>query len=66
MMMDVGVFRGAKNDPQPLYLAKQKITGKAQHFTLTVAQEPTFAGIDPCNKLIDRKPDDNLIAVSKQ
>jgi hypothetical protein len=27
-----------------------------------VDEKPTFAGIDPYNKLIDRNPEDNLIA----
>ena len=26
---------------------------------------PTRAGVDPYNKLIDRKPEDNVIAVAK-
>jgi hypothetical protein len=31
-----------------------------------VDQQPTRAGIDPYNKLIDRISDDNMIDVSKQ
>lgn len=64
--IDVGVFRGTKQDLEPLLLAKQHITAKKGHYTFTVDKEPAFAGIDPYNKLIDRKPDDNLIAVSKK
>jgi ABC-2 type transport system permease protein len=26
---------------------------------------PAKAGIDPWNKLVDRKPDDNVVAVTK-
>ena len=31
-----------------------------------VDEKPTFAGIDPYNKLIDRNPEDNLIAVEEK
>ena len=33
---------------------------------LVVDEKPTFAGIDPYNKLIDRNPEDNLIAVEEK
>jgi ABC-2 type transport system permease protein len=33
---------------------------------IVVNQQPTLAGIDPYNKLIDRISDDNMIAVTKQ
>ena len=32
-------------------------------FEMVVDQEPKKAGVDPFNKLIDRDPDDNLVAV---
>jgi len=32
----------------------------------TVDEQPTLAGIDPYNKLIDRNADDDMIDVSKQ
>jgi len=31
-----------------------------------VDTKPTLVGIDPYNKLIDRNPDDNLIAVEEK
>jgi len=31
-----------------------------------VDEEPTRAGVDPFIKLIDRKPDDNIVAVAKR
>jgi hypothetical protein len=34
-------------------------------FEVTVDREPARAGIDPYNKLIDRKPDDNVVAVER-
>jgi hypothetical protein len=37
-------------------------TGR-QTVTLTVDREPTWVGVDPYNKRIDRNSDDNLIAV---
>ena len=33
---------------------------------LIVASEPRQAGIDPYNKLIDRTPEDNVIAVKRR
>jgi hypothetical protein len=35
-------------------------------FEFVVNEKPTFAGIDPYNKLIDRDPADNLIEAEKQ
>ena len=33
---------------------------------ITVDQQPTLAGIDPYNKLIDRNADDNMIDITNQ
>jgi len=49
-----------------LYLQRQKIDQDKTAFTLTVDQVPAKAGIDPVDKLIDRNPDDNVIAVKKK
>ena len=35
-------------------------------FTVLVDSQPTRAGIDPYNKLIDRIADDNMIDVEKR
>jgi hypothetical protein len=35
-------------------------------FEIVVNEEPTRAGIDPYNKLVDRIVDDNMIDVTKQ
>lgn len=67
--MDIGIF--AKDDTDEngrtrtnaLYLQKHKIKAGQSTITLTVGHEPVKAGIDPYNKLIDRIPDDNLIAI---
>jgi hypothetical protein len=60
--IDIGVL---DEKGKPLYLQKQKVTQKESEFTLTVDQKPAKAGIDPWNKLVDRIPDDNTIAVSQ-
>ncbi|HEX8944453.1 MAG TPA: ABC transporter permease [Gemmatimonadaceae bacterium] len=64
--IDIGVFSGAKDEEKPLYMKREKLTQEHQRFTITVDQQPTRAGIDPYNKLIDRIADDNMIDVTKQ
>jgi hypothetical protein len=67
--MDIGIFAKEDTDENgrtrtnALYLQKHKIKPGESTITLQVAAEPVKAGIDPYNKLIDRIPDDNLIAV---
>jgi len=64
--IDIGVFNGQKDEEKPLYMKKEKLTQEHQTFTIVVDKEPTRAGIDPYNKLIDRIADDNMIDVTKQ
>jgi ABC-2 type transport system permease protein len=64
--IDIGVFKGLKDEEQPLYMRREKITQERQTFTIVVNERPTRAGIDPYNKLIDRIPDDNMIDVSSE
>jgi hypothetical protein len=64
--IEIGVFSGKKDEEKPLYLEKKKITEERQTYTILVDEKPTFAGIDPYNKLIDRIADDNMIPVSDQ
>ena len=45
---------------------KEWITQETGTFEVVVDEKPTFAGIDPYNKLIDRNPSDNLIEVEKK
>jgi hypothetical protein len=45
-----------------LALEKRHVDGASSSFEMLVDQEPRKAGIDPFNKLIDRNPDDNLVA----
>ena len=58
--IDIGVM---DSQGQYLYLQKQKIEHEKTEFDLVVDKLPAQAGIDPLNKLIDRKPDDNLTRV---
>ena len=58
--IDIGVLDA---DNQPLFLEKQKIEAEETSFTLVVDKKPVRAGIDPYNKLIDRRPKDNTISV---
>lgn len=65
--IDIGVFSGRSKDHMtPLYLQKQHITQADSTFELVVDDKPTYAGIDPYFKLIDRNPDDNVIEVEKK
>jgi hypothetical protein len=62
--IEIGVFKGAKDEEKPLYLERKKMTEERQTYTVLVDEKPTRAGIDPYNKLIDRIADDNLIDVT--
>jgi ABC-2 type transport system permease protein len=42
-----------------LYFKKHRFTEILNEFTITVDEEPTSAGIDPYNKLIDTISNDN-------
>ena len=65
-LIDIGVFSGTKEHLKRLNLHKEWITQEKSSFEFVVNEKPTFAGIDPYNKLIDRDPGDNLIEVEKQ
>jgi hypothetical protein len=64
--IEIGVFSGPKDEEKPLYLKKERFTEEHRTFEIIVDQPPTFAGIDPYNKLIDRNADDNMVEVTKQ
>jgi aminopeptidase N len=61
-LIDIGVL-DANNEP--LFLEKRRIDRETTTFTVVVAKKPARAGIDPYNKLIDRRPRDNTVAVSE-
>ena len=60
-LVDIGVY-DAKGDA--LYLRKQRVRTGEQTFTLDVEGKPAKAGIDPVVKLVDRRPEDNTVAVN--
>jgi hypothetical protein len=64
--IDVGVFTGRKDEEKPLVMRLEKMTSERQKYSFVVDQQPTRAGIDPYNKLIDRIATDNLIDVTLQ
>jgi ABC-2 type transport system permease protein len=63
--IEIGVFKGKKDEEQPLYLDKKRLTQEQNTFEIVVDEQPTRAGIDPYNKLVDRVADDNMIDVTK-
>ncbi len=64
--IDVGVFSGKKDEEKPLAVRKEWITGARQTFEFVVKEQPTRAGIDPYNKLIDRNGDDNTMDITNR
>lgn len=50
-------------DGNPLVRTRRQVLGPEQIVTLVVDARPARAGIDPDNKLIDRKPTDNMVPV---
>ncbi len=62
-LIDIGVL---DDKGKVLYLQKHWIEREQTEFAMVVDRRPARAGIDPFNKLIDRKPDDNSIKVEKE
>ncbi|MDC8759702.1 ABC transporter permease/M1 family aminopeptidase [Janthinobacterium fluminis] len=58
--IDIGVD---DKDGNSLLRERKLIENKESVYTLVVSGKPAKAGIDPDNKLIDRKPDDNMIGI---
>ncbi|NYE63864.1 ABC-type transport system involved in multi-copper enzyme maturation permease subunit [Duganella sp. 1224] len=58
--IDIGVD---DKDGNSLLRERKLIEQKENRYTVIVSGRPAKAGIDPDNKLIDRKPDDNMINV---
>ncbi len=61
--IDIGIFGEEKVDGKKteieLYFKKHKITSINNKVTIIVDKKPTEVGVDPYNKLIDTKSDDN-------
>lgn len=67
--IDVGLFTarpglGSFDRSNVLLLERQPIRSGAQQLRLVTAKRPTFAGVDPYNKYIDRNSDDNVAPVN--
>jgi len=60
-LIDIGVI-DEKGDA--IAVERKRIKGEEATFTMTVDKRPVKAGIDPLNKLIDRRPGDNAIIVT--
>ncbi|MDJ1473319.1 hypothetical protein QNI19_32590 [Cytophagaceae bacterium DM2B3-1] len=59
--IDVGVYhKDDQGKDKLIYLKKHKVNKKENTFVITVSEEPSKAGIDPLNKLIDRHAEDNV------
>ena len=61
--IDIGVVDA---NGKYLYLQKHNIEKDESELTIAVEHQPTRAGIDPLDKLIDRAPDDNMADVKVQ
>jgi hypothetical protein len=67
--IEIGVYAPAEEGEvpgRPLYLAMHRIRTGPQTITITVADRPARAGIDPRHLLIDDAPGDNVLEVSEQ
>ena len=64
-MIDIGLFVDDPDDisveSKPLYLNKHLITNGKNIIKIITAKKPSFAGIDPLVRLIDRDSTDNII-----
>jgi len=59
-MIDIGVL---DKEGKPLSLEKRKVDQAEMEWAVVVDGIPAKAGIDPLNKLVDRKPEDNVTTV---
>jgi aminopeptidase N len=60
-LVDIGVYDAAG---EALYLKKHPVKSGESTYTIEVAGKPAKAGIDPVVKLVDRRWEDNTIAVT--
>ncbi|MEM6298309.1 MAG: M1 family aminopeptidase [Bacteroidota bacterium] len=59
--VDVGVFaESSTGEDSLIYLQKHRFTEDTKTLEIRVKEEPTRAGVDPLNILIDRHPKDNV------
>jgi len=68
-LIDIGIFAATNRDKgggaktSPLYLKKYRLTRGEHSFDIIVKGRPLSAGIDPYNRLIDRRPEDNILTI---
>jgi ABC-type transport system involved in multi-copper enzyme maturation permease subunit len=62
-LIDIGVL---DEQDRPIWLEKRRIDQPEMQWTIVVDAAPAKAGIDPMNKLVDRLPDDNVVAVEER
>lgn len=70
-VFEVGAFtaepgRQGFTQASVLHLQQHRLVSGSNTVVLTLASEPTWAGVDPYNKRIDRNGDDNLQRVTRQ
>ncbi|NNU16451.1 hypothetical protein HK107_08980 [Parvularcula sp. ZS-1/3] len=70
MDVDIGVFSTHPEDVKDgddhiIAFERQTIVSGEQTIVLTVDEKPSFAGADPYNKLIDRRPENNVTEVEE-
>lgn len=65
--IEVGIFgeeeKAGKKKEKVLYLKKVKVTAIGSTYSIIVDEKPVEVGIDPYNKLIDIKSDDNRMKI---
>jgi ABC-type transport system involved in multi-copper enzyme maturation permease subunit len=68
--VEIALFRNAEKTDStadknglPVYQQKHRITAGPQKITVITSERPIRGGIDPMNKLVDRKVDDNVKGV---
>jgi hypothetical protein len=68
LSIDIGAFNKNPDEVKPgekaqIYLQKHRINQAETLITLTLDEKPSYVGIDPLNKLVDRNSDDNVTSV---
>ena len=67
--IEVGAFTarpglGAFDSANVLMMERRPVRSGSQEIRIVTAEEPSFVGIDPYNKYIDRNSDDNVFALN--
>ncbi|MEM1379601.1 MAG: M1 family aminopeptidase [Pseudomonadota bacterium] len=63
--LDFGVFSSHPRDVKDgtehiIAFERRNVVSGEQTFTIIVDEQPSYAGIDPYNKLVDRRPENNI------